>query len=333
MPGGLKNIASKVKTYVRWLSKFISHDIWQINLEEISKAKARVIRDIKVIIDALKNFADEKIGFQSVALSYFCTLAAVPLLAVCFAVTSGFGLENVLRDALYSLDINQAVIDTIMNSASNIIDASKSGIFGLITALSFVWLVIWMMNRVEKVFNNVWHVRKPQRKALKSYGMDIIIMILIPFVILIFFAGTVVYSHVLDLIPNSIGISNKFKSLLGWLIFGGVAVMTLSAMYKFIPATHVEYRFALKAALWAGIAFTVLQYLYLETQVLVTNINAVYGVVAALPLFMMWLRFGWLIILYGAQFSYSFQTVEGQEAVDKYIETAETEADKGIEEV
>ena len=307
----------KLKSYVRWLKKFLGHDIWQFNLDEFSKAKARLIRDIKVIIDALKNFADEKIGFQSVALSYFCTLAAVPLVAVCFAVTSGFGLENVLRDALYSADINQTVIDTLMNSAANIIDASKSGLFGVITALSFVWLVIWMMNRVEKVFNNVWHVRKPKRKALKSYGIDIILLLLIPFIVLIFFTGTVVYSHVLDLIPNSFGITDKITTFLGWVIFGGVSVMTLSAMYKFIPATHVEYRCALKAALWAGIAFTILQYLYLETQVLVTNINAVYGAVAALPLFMMWLRFGWLVILYGAQFSYSFQTIdEGERAKD-----------------
>ena len=37
------------------------------------------------------------------------------------------------------------------------------------------------------------------------------------------------------------------------------------------------------------------------------------GAVAALPLFMMWLRFGWLVILYGAQFSYSFQTIEESE--------------------
>ncbi len=311
--GWIGDIIFKIKTYFRWLSKFFGHDIWHFNMEDLSKANARFIRDAKVVINVFKNFADEKLGFQSVALSYFCTLAVVPLVAVSFAVTSGFGLENVLRDALYSADINQTVIDTIMNSASNIIDASKSGVFGIITALSFVWLVIWMMNRVEKVFNNVWHVRKPQRKALKSYGMDILIMILIPFVVLLFFAGTVVYSHVLDLIPNSIGISDKIKSFLGWLIFAGVAVMLLSVMYKFIPATKVEYRFALKAALWAGILFTILQYLYLETQVLVTSINAVYGAVAALPLFMMWLRFGWLIILYGAQFSYTFQMFHQEE--------------------
>ncbi len=321
--GWFKDLFFKIQTYIRWVTKFVTHDIWHFNLDDLSKAKARFVRDLKVVIDAFKNFADEKIGFQSVALSYFCTLAVVPMIAVAFAVTSGFGLENVLLDALYSADISQTVIDTLMNSASNIIDASKSGVFGVITALSFVWLVIWMMNRVEKVFNNVWHVKKPQRKALKSYGVDIIIMILIPFVVLIFFAGTVVYSHVLDLIPNSFGISNRIKSFLGWLIFAGVAIMTLSAMYKFIPATHVEYRFALKAALWAGILFTLLQYLYLETQVLVTNINAVYGAVAALPLFMMWLRFGWLIILYGAQFSYSFQMIQKKEEEIKDLKKIE----------
>jgi len=325
--GKFDEFSLKIQTYVRWLRKFLGHDIWQFNLSELSKAQALFIRDLKVVLDALRNFADEKIGLQSVALSYFCTLAAVPLVAVCFAVTSGFGLENVLRDALYSADISQTVIDTLLTAASNIINASKAGLFGVITALSFVWLVIWMMNRVEKVFNNVWHVRKPKRKALKSYGIDIIIMILIPFVVLIFFAGTVVYSHVLDLIPNSIGVTEKIKSFLGWVIFGGVAIMTLSAMYKFIPATHVNYRFALKGALWAGIAFTIFQYLYLETQVLVTNINAVYGAVAALPLFMMWLRFGWLIILYGAQFSYSFQTVDEMDKA-RAVQAAQQVGDK-----
>ena len=325
--GKFDEFSLKIQTYVRWLRKFLGHDIWQFNLSELSKAQALFIRDLKVVLDALRNFADEKIGLQSVALSYFCTLAAVPLVAVCFAVTSGFGLENVLRDALYSADISQTVIDTLLTAASNIINASKAGLFGVITALSFVWLVIWMMNRVEKVFNNVWHVRKPKRKALKSYGIDIIIMILIPFIVLIFFAGTVVYSHVLDLIPNSIGVTDKIKSFLGWVIFGGVAVMTLSAMYKFIPATHVNYRFALKGALWAGIAFTIFQYLYLETQVLVTNINAVYGAVAALPLFMMWLRFGWLIILYGAQFSYSFQTVDEMDKA-RAVKAAQQVGDK-----
>ena len=37
---------------------------------------------------------------------------------------------------------------------------------------------------------------------------------------------------------------------------------------------------------------------------------AVYGVFAAIPLFMIWLNLGWTIILYGAELSYSFQNVD-----------------------
>lgn len=81
-------------------------------------------------------------------------------------------------------------------------------------------------------------------------------------------------------------------------------------MYKFIPNSIVEYGNALKAALPAAIAFTAVNYLYLETQVLVTRLNAVYGVFAAVPLFMAWINIGWNIILIGSELSYAFQHVD-----------------------
>ena len=80
-------------------------------------------------------------------------------------------------------------------------------------------------------------------------------------------------------------------------------------MYKFIPGTRVHYKHALKAAIVAGIAFTAVQFLYLETQIMVSKQNAIYGVLAAIPLFMVWLNLGWSIILYGAELSYAFQNV------------------------
>lgn len=86
--------------------------------------------------------------------------------------------------------------------------------------------------------------------------------------------------------------------------------MTFSAMYKFIPNHYVRYKDALKAALLSGVLFTILQYLFLETQIFVSRLNTIYGAVAAIPLFMFWLNFGWFIILIGAELSYAFQNVD-----------------------
>ena len=61
---------------------------------------------------------------------------------------------------------------------------------------------------------------------------------------------------------------------------------------------------------------TVVQYLYNETQVFVTRLDAVYGAFAAIPLYMVWLNIGWNIILIGAELSYAFQHVDSYNIED-----------------
>lgn len=307
----LGNIFGDCARLFRRTVKFFREDIWDIEVSELSKAKSRVVRMSRVITKTFKDFADHAIGFQTVALSYFCTMAFVPFIAVAFAVTNGFGLADKLKALLYSSNVSQEIIDTLLTSADKILGSATNGVFGLVSALTFVWLVIWMMMRVETVFNNVWRVKK--RPFIKSFGFDLVLMFLTPFVVLILYSGTIVYSHVLDLIPNWIGVTAAIKSFLGWVIAGVITILIFSAMYKYIPAVDVRYGNALKAAVIAGVAFTALQYLYLETQVFVMRLNAVYGTIAAIPLFMVWMRFGWLIIMYGAQFSCTFQTLETTE--------------------
>ena len=52
------------------------------------------------------------------------------------------------------------------------------------------------------------------------------------------------------------------------------------------------------------------QFLYLQTQMFVTRLNAVYGVIAAVPLFLIWLNFSWQIVIYGAQLSFGIQNID-----------------------
>lgn len=294
---------------IRKVRSFLSEDIWNENLNNLSRMRAHFIKDLRVLVVTIKTFSAEKIGFQAVALSFFCTMAAVPFMAVAFAITGGLGLEDTLKQLLVSNIPNQQAVDTLFGYAQNVIDTAQSSPVGLVSALLFTWLVLWMMMCVESVFNNVWRVNK-SRNIFKRLTFYLVIMGLSPFVVLLFFAGAIVYSNVLDILVPDVAFSENIKNFLGWVVFAAVSVMTFSAMYKFIPNHYVRYKDALKAALLSGVLFTILQYLFLETQIFVSRLNTIYGAVAAIPLFMFWLNFGWFIILIGAELSYAFQNVD-----------------------
>ena len=298
------------------LKNFIKDDIWRIDLEELSKARARFIKYMKVMIITIKTFANERIGFQAVALSFFSTMSVVPFIAIMFAITGGLGLADKLKELLYSyFENSQQTIDIILGFSGNIINEAQNSLVGLVSSLIFAFIVISMMLNVEKVFNNVWKVRKA-RNIFKRISFVIAMLLLSPFVVMLFFTGSFIYSHALQFIgidPEAMGI---FKTILAWVIFGAVATFTLSAMYKFLPNSKVDYGSALRAAIPAAIAFTTVQYLYLETQVFVTRLSTVYGAFAAVPLFMVWINIGWYIILIGAELSFAFQHVDSYNIED-----------------
>ena len=302
------------KTYR--LKRFIKDDIWELELEELSKARARFIKYLKVMMITIKTFSSEKIGFQAVALSFFSTMSVIPFVAIVFAITGGFGLADKLKEFLYDYFNNsQQIIDTVLGFAQNIIDTAQSSAVGLVSALLFFWIVIWMMINVEKVFNNVWRVQK-SRNLFRRLSVIIAMLLVSPFIVMVFFGGSFVYSHALGYLGLNIESFNTFKTILSWSLFGALATFTFSAMYKFIPNAPVDYPNALRAAAYSGIAFTVMQYLYLETQVFVTRLNGIYGAFAAVPLFMIWINIGWFIILIGAELSYAFQHVDSYNIED-----------------
>jgi membrane protein len=243
-------------------------------------------------------------------------MSVVPFLAIVFGITGGFGLADKLKEFLYDYFNNsQDIIDTILGFSQNIIDTAQSSLLGLISSLMFFWIVVWMMMNVEKVFNNVWRVPK-SRNIFKRLSVIMAMLIVSPFIVLVFFGGSFVYSHALSYLGLDVESFSAFKTILTWTLFGAVATFTFSAMYKFIPNADVDYGSAIRAAIYSGIAFTIMQYLYLETQVFVTRLNGIFGAFAAVPLFMVWINIGWFIILIGAELSYAFQHVDSYNIED-----------------
>lgn len=293
------------------LRDLFTEAIWNIDTAPLSKGQAELVKVIKLIRATLKTFFQNRMGFQCVALSYFVTLALFPLIAFIFAVTGTLGLSVSISDFLYRLfPGNIQFVDTLLERAMALIESAKGGGPALVSALFFLFAVIWMMFQVERVFNNVWGIRKIPRKLYKRLGFYLIMLFLAPFLTILFGTGIAYYSNVTKLIGLDLSDVRFISQLLGTVIFYIITMLTLSAMYKWIPAANVKYIYALRSAKISAAFFVLFQYLYLETQVFVGRLNGAYGLIAAFPLFLIWLNISWQIIIYGASLTYGYHNIE-----------------------
>lgn len=224
--------------------------IWTVDTSACPKAYAALVKHIKVIRITIDTFTQNRMGFQCVALSYFVTLAIIPLITFIFAITGDLGLSEKISELLHRFFANNPeYIDVLMNKANELLETAKSGGLGFASALTLIWAVLWMMFQVERVFNNVWGIRKIPRKVFTRFGFYLLVLVLTPFLILIFGTGIAYYTNITNLIGLDLSDLRFLPRLLGYTAFYVVSAFTLSVMYKFIPAAKVKYSFALKSAM------------------------------------------------------------------------------------
>ncbi|MBQ0096245.1 MAG: YihY/virulence factor BrkB family protein [Bacteroidales bacterium] len=287
---------------VKRARNFVADDIWDIELATLGRYKRNFVQSLKIVMLTIRTFNSQKIGFQSVALSFFCTMAVVPFIAVTLAVTKGLGLSDKVEALLYAnFPNNPDVIQNIMTYADNIILKASSSVLGFISAAFFVWLVIWMMLCVEMVFNNVWKVRQ-SRKFATRFWRDVVIVLISPFLMLLLYSGAIMLSGYIS------------TGIVRWVLMVLASMLVFSLMYKLIPNTKVRYGNALKASVVSALAYTAIQFVYVESQIFLARLSGIYGAIAAIPFFMFWLNFSWYVILVGAELSYAFQNVNNVNA-------------------
>ncbi|HRT83664.1 MAG TPA: YihY/virulence factor BrkB family protein [Bacteroidales bacterium] len=285
-------------------------DIWHLDLSELSVMKARIIKYLKVFIMTVRGFTTDKANIQAHSLTYYSTMSLVPLVAVVFAVTKGFGYGNEMEQLIFKyFEGNEQIINYLLKFADNIIASLENGLFGFITFIILISAVIYLMLNVERAFNDVWKVSggRPLHKRLIFYP---VLLMSFPFILLIFMSLGLIYTDALKSIGLELDRYVPITSIFTWLLLYGVVVLVFSMMYFLIPNTKVKFAAAFNSALILAFAFIVVQVLYVETQLLVTGLNTVYGVFAAIPLFLVWMNISWTLILFGAELSHSFQNVD-----------------------
>ena len=306
----MKDLFEEIKDLYGWFVKFVTKDIWDLDLDDFGRAKTQLIKYLKVAVITIKEAGINHLGLYAFSLSFFTTMAMVPFAAVAFAVTEGFGLKTTLQGLLleYFSD-NREIVQLIIGFAENIVTISQQDAFGVISLVFFIGTVLWLILKVEKCFNVIWKAERG-RSLAKRFLYYLGILIVAPLVITMFLSVTLVFTNTM----NSIGFDFQYFRYAGflirWLAFYGIIALFFTILYKYVPNVKVKFSAAFFAALISAAVFVGWQYIYLETQLLVSRLNTVYGAFAAIPLFLMWMNVSWTIILVGAEISHAYQYEE-----------------------
>ena len=314
----MKDLIEEIQELYRWIVKFVTKDIWHLDLDDFGRAKSKLIKYLKVAIITVKEAAINHLGLYAFSLSFFTTMAMVPFAAVAFAVTDGFGLKSTLQNLLLEyFSENKEIVQLIIGFAENIVTISQQDAFGIISLAFFIGTILWLILKVESCFNIIWKAERG-RSLAKRFLYYLGILIVAPLVITMFLSVTLVFTNTM----NSIGFDFQyFKTagfLIRWLAFYGIIALFFTILYKYVPNVKVKFSAAFFAALISAGVFVGWQYLYMETQLLVSRLNTVYGAFAAIPLFLMWMNVSWTIILVGAEISHAYQYEELYTSDDDY---------------
>jgi membrane protein len=182
---------------------------------------------------------------------------------------------------------------------------------GVVGVLLFIYAATKLLTTIEHSFNRITDApfSRPLYVRLPLYYTAIT---LAPLLLL---SGQFVQNRIITVIEQAAAVTGQSAGWLG----GFTALITpfvttwllLILMYQFLPNTKVKTRAALTGGFVAALCWT----LTIEGfKVYVRNAGTanIYGALALVPLFLLWLWFTWLIVLFGIEVTYTIQAMDGR---------------------
>jgi membrane protein len=256
-----------------------------------------------------QRFLDDRLFEAAGALSYTTVFALVPLSIVVFGVLSAFPVFDRWSDQL-----SDYIFSNFVPSSARAVETYLrlfSTNAGQLTTVGIVALVVSLLitlHSVEATFNRIWRVKVARPKFAR------------------FMVFWTVFTLGALVAATSLALSTQFFALAlfetqpgQWLehlmlrvapMF--IELMGFAAIYRVVPHRTIKWRHAIAGALLAVLLFEVVKWgvgAYLGSF---ATYGKVYGTLAFVPIFLIWIFLGWVSILFGASFASSMSAFRYQ---------------------
>ncbi len=254
------------------------------------------VRDL--FLFARGRLQEESLPQVAGSLTFTTVFALVPLLTIALAIFTTFPMFNTFRTSLEAYFVQSVMPKSISSTILNYLTmfASKATRLSAVGAVALIFTSIAMMNLIERVFNRIWRVRG-QRSWTKRILVYWALITLGPLFIGV---SLTMSSQVFMATSDLVGHVPFLGTLIYTVLSFALTMATFTLLYVTVPYRDVDWHDAAWGGLVAGLAFEIAKRGFAIFITQFPTYSKIYGALAALPLFLLWVYVSWMITLVGA---------------------------------
>jgi membrane protein len=255
-------------------------------------------RAATLIAYVLRRFTRDSCPSVAASLSYTSLLAMVPMMAIGLAMFAAFPAFSGMRDQLIRAVLENTapslaimVEEHLQSFIRNAGETSGAGILGLVVT------AILLINTIQTAFDRIWG----GGRGFKLYRLPVywLLITLGPLLFGVAFSLSG-WAFAMAQSANVTGVSGAVRLLSAVMPFL-LQAMGFALFYRLIPTKPVRIADAALGALVAALLFELLKRGFGVYLSFLGSYQTLYGALATLPIFLIWMYLGWLTVLFGAE--------------------------------
>jgi membrane protein len=269
------------------------------------KVGARIERVVRLaragFTSALQMLEGESVRLRAMALTYTTLFALVPALVVAFSVVQAFaGQGGGISERIHEFLIENLAVgarSTLEPYLDKFVANAHLASAGLVGGALLIYSGISLLSDVERAINDIWSIRRrrPIRQQVLIYWVGLTLGPLL-------LAGSVMLGH-----TARTWLAGSGLRFLGVAAGAVLTCAFFTVFYYIVPATKVQLKAAAIGGAVAGISWEVAKWGYAIFVGRSVRYHAIYGSVAAIPIFLLWLYVSWTLMLFGAKIAFIVQ--------------------------
>ncbi len=271
-------------------------------------------RPLRVLLAILAAVTRNDVQQLTAGIAYYGIISLIPISVVALQI-----LDLVLSDAgarTWFAAISDGLLPPNVDwtTLRPTEDMAAAGITGALALLGLVWGSVKLFGAVGVVVNRMWGIQPIQvgilgktreYMFLSAIALVLLVSSILTSVTIPDLASNVLTTMQLTGLANVIAVQRWWPGVLAWLL----SVTAFLMVYRYVPEHRVRWRWAAVGALGASVGFEVVNYVFSLFLNYAAPSHLLYGPLASMFIFLIWLFVSGLILASGAALTAYAQSV------------------------